>query len=100
MKSQNTQIAKFLQYVAFVYRVENAIFVKKQNSIVRNAQNNGFVMHISFEMGGVNIYQKRIILNVKRSVSKNLIWSIKNIFLNAVQGVNYYKIICYIILIL
>ncbi len=52
MKSQNAQIAKLLKSVAFVYSVENAILVKKQGHIVRNAQNNGFMMNLIFERRG------------------------------------------------
>ncbi len=54
MKSQNAQIAKLLQRVAFVYGVENTILVKKQGNIVGNAQNNGFVMHVTFEKRSVS----------------------------------------------
>ena len=53
-KSQNAQVVKLLQHVAFVYEVKNAILAKKQGKIVGSALNNGFVMHVTFEKKGVS----------------------------------------------
>ena len=100
MKSQNAQIAKLLQRVAFMYGVENAILVKKQGNIVGNAQNNRFGMYVTFEKRCVIAIQRHTLLDVKRSVFKNPVWTRKKISLNSVQRISYYEIICYIILIL
>lgn len=54
MKSQNTQIAKLLQRVAFVYGVKNTILIKKQDNIVGNTQNNGFLIYVTFEKRDVS----------------------------------------------
>ena len=74
MKSLNALIIKYFQLILFVYRVKNAILVKKLKNKVRNALNNAFMMHIVFAKRNVNILQKHTILNIKRLI---FIWSIK-----------------------
>lgn len=57
--------------------------------MVENAQNNKFVIYVTFEKKGINILLKSTILGIKRSLFKNLIWSIKKIYLSVYQKVSY-----------
>lgn len=57
--------------------------------MVENAQNNKFVIYVTFEKKCVNVLYRSIILSIKRSLFKNLIWSIKKIHLGVYQKVSY-----------
>lgn len=57
--------------------------------MVKNIPNNKFVRLVFFEKKTVNTQQKYTVLNVKRSVYKNLVWSVKKILLNVYLKVSY-----------
>ena len=52
--------------MVFVYRVENAILVRKPRTAAENAQNNAFVMHVFYEKNVVSVWQNSIVFDVKR----------------------------------
>ena len=89
MKSQNAPTVRLSQRVGFVYEAENASLVRRLNNIVENAQNNEFVMHVTFEKKSVNVLQKSTVLGVKRSLFKNPVWSVKKIHPGVYQKVSY-----------
>lgn len=73
MRNKNTLIIRLLLFIRFIYKAKNIIFIKKLNNTMKNIQNKKFVMYITFEKKGVNILQKFIIHNIKKSFFKNLI---------------------------
>ena len=85
----NAPIIKHFLHVVFVYGIKNVILVKKQKSKVENAQNNGFVIHATFEKRDVSAQPKSTLHDVNKSVLKNLVWSVKKIFPNVVQKISF-----------
>lgn len=52
--------------MVFVYKVKNAIFIRKQKFRIENIQNSTFVIHIFYKQNIINIYQNNITFNVKK----------------------------------
>lgn len=55
MKSLNTLIVKYLQFVIFIYIVENTINIRKLRNIVTNSLNIIFIIYSFIEKEDVNI---------------------------------------------
>lgn len=63
--------------MVFVYIVKNATLVKKPKTAVENTQNNAFVIFVFFEGNIMSMWQRTTLLDIKKSVYKSFILSIK-----------------------
>ncbi len=68
-----------------MYVVGNATPVKKSEIAAENAQNNAFIMHFFFEKNVVTLWQKSIVLDVKKSAFKSPVLSVKKCHLRVIQ---------------
>ncbi len=75
-------------YVVFVYLVGNANNVKKPKIAVENAQNNAFRMNIFFEKNVVSVWQRSIMLDVRKSAFKSPVSNVKKCHLSVIQKVS------------
>lgn len=63
--------------MVFVYIVKNATLVKKPKTAVENTQNNAFVIFVFFKGNIMSMWQRTTLLDIKKSVYKSFILSIK-----------------------
>ncbi len=68
--------------------VGNATPVKKPKIAAENVQNNAFVMYVFFEKNVVSIWQKCILLDVKKSAFKSPVLSVKKFHTTVIQKVS------------
>ncbi len=76
----------------FVYVVGNATPVKKPKIEAENAQNNTFVMHLFIEKNIVSVWQRSIVLDVRKSVFRSLVLSVKKCQRSITQKVSLYPV--------
>ncbi len=72
--------------------VRNTTPVKKSNIVAENAQNSVFAMYIFFEKEAVNVWQRSIVPDVRKSAFKSLVLSVKKYHSSTIQKVILYAI--------
>lgn len=77
MKNQNIQTLRHLQHIGFIYKIKNASLIRKLYNIVENTSYNKFLMYIIFKKKVVDVLQRFAIYDIKKTLFKNLIWSVK-----------------------
>ncbi len=74
--------------MVFVYVVRNVTPVKKPKIATENAQNNAFVKQVLFEKNVVSVWQRSIVVDVKKSAFKSLVLSVKKCHPSVIQQVS------------
>ena len=76
--------------------VGNATPVKKPKIATENAQNNRFVMYVFFKKSVVSVWQKNIVLDVRKSAFKNPVLSVIKCHPSVIQKVSFLSCKIYI----